>query len=129
MSQRLVDVNVLLALAHAGHPQHTRAEQWFCAQPVTTRFATCSITEIGFLRVSLHAKLQPDLASAQKALAGLLSSRSFVRLPDDVGGATLPAYVTKAAEVTDGHLLALASRHGARLATFDLGIPGAELIR
>jgi predicted nucleic acid-binding protein len=41
------------------------------------------------------------------------------------GGATLPAYVKKPVEITDGHLLALAKHHGARLVTFDAGIPGA----
>lgn len=33
------------------------------------------------------------------------------------------------ADVTDGHLLNLATHHGAKLATFDTGIPGAELIK
>ncbi|HSI08596.1 MAG TPA: hypothetical protein VK985_08390 [Rariglobus sp.] len=62
-------------------------------------------------------------------LAGLLSSPRFSRLNDDLGFDTLPAYVTKSADITDGHLLALALRHHAKLATLDTGIPSAEFIR
>ncbi|MEY2879469.1 MAG: hypothetical protein RLZZ15_1849, partial [Verrucomicrobiota bacterium] len=49
-------------------------------------------------------------------------------LPDDVPGDRLPAWVQTPAQTTDGHLLALAARHGAKLATLDTGIPGALLI-
>jgi hypothetical protein len=38
------------------------------------------------------------------------------------------AYVKAPAATTDGHLLALAKRHGAMLAAFDAGIPGALLV-
>jgi len=41
----------------------------------------------------------------------------------------LPTYVTKAADITDGHLRALSERRGAKLATLDTGIPGAALVR
>ena len=49
-------------------------------------------------------------------------------LPDDVPGDRLPAWVQTPAQTTDGHLLALAAKHGAKLATLDTGIPGALLI-
>lgn len=124
----LMDVNALVALAHVAHPLNTRAELWFSARDSATRFHTCAITEIGFVRVALNARLQPDIAAAKTALAGLLSSNRFTRLGDDHGADLLPAYVRKAAEVTDGHLLILAKHNGAKLATLDTGIPGAELI-
>jgi toxin-antitoxin system PIN domain toxin len=127
--RHLLDVNVLLALGHGAHPDHEKARQWFASLPATDGLASCSITEIGFLRVSINARLAANLGEAKTVLAGLLSSPRFSRLNDDIGFDALPAYVTKAAEITDGHLLALAQRHHAKFATLDVGIPGAELIR
>ena len=125
----LIDVNGLIALAYTAHPDHPKMLRWFATASTADRFATCSITEIGFLRVALQARLSTELTDAQLRLAGLSSHTRFSRLNDDVGGDTLPAYVKKPADITDGHLLALATRHGAKLATLDTDIPGAELIR
>lgn len=80
------------------------------------------------MRVSLAAKLCATVAEAKIMLAALLSQSRVTRVADDLGADSLPSYVKKAADVTDGHLLALAARHGAKLATLDTGIPGAELI-
>ncbi len=49
-------------------------------------------------------------------------------LPDDLSAESLPAYVTRPRDTTDGHLLALARHHAAKLVTFDTNIPGAHLI-
>ena len=73
----------------------------------------------------MQAKLDVDLEAAQVTLAGLLSSPRFSRLSDALGGDSLPSYVKKSAQITDGHLLALATHHGAKLVTFDRGIPGS----
>ena len=43
-------------------------------------------------------------------------------------GDRLPARVQTPAQTTDGHLLALAAKHGAELAALDPGLPGALLI-
>ena len=87
-----------------------------------------SLTEIGFVRVSLAAKLCVSVAEAKGMLSALLAQSRVTRLTDDLGADSLPAYVKKPADATDGHLLALAKRHGAKLATLDTGIPGAEPI-
>lgn len=125
----LVDVNGLIALVHVAHPDHGKARLWLAATQAGSTFHTCSITEIGFVRVSLAAKLCATVAEAKGMLAALLNSSRFSRLADDLGADTLPSYVKKPADVTDGHLLNLATHHGAKLATFDTGIPGAELIK
>ncbi len=125
----LLDVNVLLALGHVAHPDHAKVGRWFASRAPADNFATSSITEIGFLRVSINARLAIDLTEAKTVLAGVLSSLRFVRLNDDLGFDTLPAYVAKPADITDGHLLALAHRRHAKLTTLDRGIPGAELIQ
>ena len=126
----LLDVNVLLALAHASHALHDRAEAWVRTLRPGDRLATCAITELGFVRVAPQARLSPDVAGAREILARLARSKrpAFVRLPDDLGADALPAWVKTPAQTTDGHLLALAGAHAARLATFDEGIPGAALI-
>ena len=126
--KHLLDVNVLLALAHVAHPHHARAVAWFAARTPSMRFCTCAITEIGFLRVSLQARLDSDLPAAQVTLAGLLASPLFSRLADSLGGTDLPPYVQKPAQITGGHLQMLADKHGAHFVTFDAGIPGAALV-
>ena len=128
---RLIDVNALIALAHTVHVHHAAALRWYGARKAAGEaVATCSIVELGFIRVSVQAGLQPDVSTARKALAKLKASAvpPFVFLVDDLGADVLPAYVSKPGQVTDGHLAALASRYGARLATLDAGIPGAERI-
>lgn len=83
-----------------------------------------ALLALGFSAHPDHVKTE----ASKRVLAALTGSPRFIRLTDDLGADSLPAYVKKAAEVTDGHLLALAKRHGAKLATLDTGIPGAELI-
>ena len=124
----LLDVNALLARAHVAHAAYRATSDWMTALPAGAEVCTCSIVEIGFLRVAVQARLQPDIATARRALADLKVSAHLILLSDDIGAAALPAYVTRPAEITDGHLLALARRHGAKLATLDTGIPGALLI-
>lgn len=89
----LVDVNGLIALVHAAHPDHGKARLWLAALPASAEFHTCAITEIGFVRVSLAAKLCADVAEAKGMLATLLSQSRFTRLTDDLGADSLPAYV------------------------------------
>ncbi len=124
----LLDVNALIALAHTGHVFHAKARDWYLSVAATARgFHTCSITEIGFVRVSVVTGLQPDIAMAKQALDALKSSSKirFELIPDDVGVAHLPAFVKKPHAITDGHLLELARKNSMQLVTFDEGIPKA----
>lgn len=124
----LLDINALIALAHTGHVFHARASNWFLSVAATARgFHTCSITEIGFVRVSVITGLQPDIITARQALDALKSSSRirFELIPDDVGVAQLPAFVKRPQAITDGHLLELARKNSMQLATFDQGIPNA----
>lgn len=126
----LLDVNALLALAHASHTLHGRAETWLKTLRHADKLATCSITELGLVRIAPQTGLSPDVAHSKELLARLKHSRhpAFVLLADDVGADRLPAWVKTPAQTTDGHLLALAGACSARLATFDEGIPGSVLI-
>jgi hypothetical protein len=82
------------------------------------------------VRIASQARLSPDHAAARALLEAVRTNRRrpFVRLADDLGADSLPAWVRTPAQTTDGHLLALAEAHGARLATLDEGIPDAVVI-
>jgi toxin-antitoxin system PIN domain toxin len=126
---QLLDVNALLALVHQTHQHHSRAMRWLAKLQEKSRpcLATCAITELGFLRVSVQAGFLSDVATARAALAAFKTSpgSDFIFLPDDLGADRLPRYVTKPGQVTDGHLLELARAHRAQLVTLDTGIPDA----
>ena len=126
----LLDVNALLALGHLGHVHHGRVAAWVAGLSRDDVLATCSITELGFVRIAPQARLCPDVAAARGLLARIRSSMRppFVRLADDVGADSLPDWADVPGLTTDGHLSALASARDARLATLDEGIPRSFLI-
>jgi len=124
----LLDVNVLVALAWPNHIHHARAHAWF-ASARGRGWATCPLTQSGFVRVSSNTAAIPDARTTGEALALL---KRIVRLPghefwpDDVSAADdrarVFARVVGYRQVSDAHLLSLAIRRGGRLATFDAGI-------
>jgi uncharacterized protein len=128
----LLDVNALLALGVTNHEFHERVARWIKRAGATDgSFATCAITELGFLRILLqtfHASF--TVAQGQKHLQLLKSSRQFrfEFLADDQDAQQLPLWVRWPKQVTDGHLVALAKAHGGVLATLDEGIRGAFMI-
>jgi len=123
----LLDVNALLALAHAAHVHHGRMEAWVHSLSQRDRLATCAITELGFVRIAPQVRLSPDVAAAQELLSALRRNRRrpFVCLSDELGADSWPSWVRTPAQTTDGHLVALAASRNARLATLDEAIPDA----
>lgn len=126
----LADVNVLVALVWPHHPHHAQARLWWTRLRKADGLATCAITELGFVRVSLQMPaIATDLAGAQQALVHLRRARTgHVFLADAIDAAALPPWVKTARQTTDGHLAVLAAAHGAGFVTLDAGIPGALLI-
>jgi len=105
--------------------------RWFASLDSSAdRLGTCAITEIGFVRVSIHAGLERDTPGAVQTLEGLKTSSRipFFLIGDALGASHLPWWMTGAKQVTDGHLLGLATQHSMELATLDKGIPRAFLI-
>ena len=126
----LLDVNVLIALGVRQHNFHFRASSWVRSGRFSSLF-TCAITELGFVRIV--AQTPPYGLNVIQAKTLLDSIKNWPSLPmtllhDDQSVSNLPAWVKAAGQTTDGHLLQLASAHGAILATFDARIPGAFLI-
>lgn len=127
----LLDVNSLVALGHAAHVHHRRVQAWVRKlRPTDGPLLTCSITELGFIRVSVQARLQIAVLSAREALSRLKSSSPirFELSGDSLGADQLPIFVTRPDQISDGHLLELAKSIGAELATLDAGISGAFFI-
>ena len=121
----LLDVNALVALAWDSHIHHARVREWFAANS-SAGWATCPITESGFVRVSTNPKVLPSrigVADARRVLAALRAAEGHQFLVDDVSLVdddvpTIAGY----RQVTDAHLLTLARRRGVRLVTFDAAI-------
>lgn len=130
----LLDVNALLAYHYPKHVHHARVRNWGSRLRAehgddAVTFATCPITELGFMRVgSGPASLAVSVEVARADLRTLKSSENMLFIPDDIPERDLPMWVRKPAQTTDGYLLALAKTHGGQLATLDRFIPGALLI-
>jgi predicted nucleic acid-binding protein len=126
----LLDVNVLVALGIFHHGFHDRVNAWIASQE-GAHWLTCSITELGFVRVSAQT---PDYGfTVLQARTLLLSLKTNSKLqltflPDGNDISLLPTWVKTPKQTTDGHLVQLANANGAVLATLDAGIPGAFLI-
>ena len=134
----LLDVNALVALAWDSHVHHAAVRAWFRAHS-SLGWATCPITESGFVRVSSNRKALPhaiSTAAAREVMGSLRRAGRHQFLADDVSitDADFPP-VTGYRQVTDAHLLTLARRHRVRLVTFDGGLTalagadGVELLR
>jgi uncharacterized protein len=126
----LLDVNALVALGHIHHEFHERMIAWLRAESFP-HLATCSITELGFVRVLSQVPVYGFTLARARSL--LLQMKKDPSLPlefiaDDHDISRLPSWAKSSAQITDAHLAALATVNGAMLATFDEKIPGAYLI-
>jgi uncharacterized protein len=122
----LLDVNALVALAWDSHVHHAAMREWFVANGASG-WATCPITESGFVRVSSNPRALPSaigVGAAREVLAALRALDGHRFLVDDVSivDPDVPG-IAGYRLVTDAHLLTLARRSGMRLLTFDGGIP------
>ena len=78
----LLDVNTLVALAWPNHIHHEAAHRWFAEQR-DQGWATCPITESGFVRVSSNPAATPEARSPVEAIEVL---RLMVAQPGHVFG-------------------------------------------
>jgi toxin-antitoxin system PIN domain toxin len=124
----LPDVNVLVALAWPNHVHHVKARTWF-EGPKRGGWATCPVTESGFVRVSSNRRV---IETARRPEEAILLLRELTGLeghafwPDDTSIARSRWVAAERllghSQVTDAHLLALTLARGGRLVTFDRGI-------
>ena len=126
----LLDVNVLIALLDATHAFHQRAHEWW-AKNSRRGWAGCPIVENGVVRIMVN----PGYSAARRfhageiigALSDFVAATDHEFWPDSLtlrdAKSFLPDRIHGGRQLTDIYLLALASRHGGRLVTFDQGIP------
>ena len=126
----LPDVNVLIALAWPNHVHHTAAWAWFDMHR-KEGWATCPLTEAGFVRVSCNPSVVRHTVTPLDAIVVLerltqLGShrfwpldRSILHLPESIG-ARLQGY----RQITDAVLLAAAMQREGQLATLDVAMEG-----
>jgi uncharacterized protein len=129
----LLDVNTLLALAVAEHEFHGRVAKWMARLrgKGIPEFATCSITELGFVRVLGQAQQYGSSVAQARDLLFQIKNADYVRwsfIADDRDVSYLPKWVRSPKQTTDGHLAELAKAHGSILTTLDRKIPGAYLV-
>jgi toxin-antitoxin system PIN domain toxin len=131
----LLDVNVLVALFIPDHVHHEIAHDWF-ADNQSKGWATCPITESGFVRVlsnpsfgpgSPKESVPPRPSDLVARLRKFTAGREHVFWPDAVSltDTTLfdPAYIRGHRQITDVYLLGLAKKMGGLLATLDGAVP------
>jgi hypothetical protein len=120
----LLDVNVLIALAWETAERHEEAQAWF-ERNRGRHYASCPITQAGFVRLSANGSLFPQPAtpwSAVLLLETILANPLHVFWPDDIPMRQAMVRVGTPQghkQVTDAYLIGLAGAHGGVLATFD----------
>ena len=127
MTTYLLDVNLLLALSDPMHVHHEVAHGWF-TQIGHRDWATCPITENGFVRVASHPSYPNRPGDAPAVLAilrQLCQAEGHHFWAEDISLLDLlrPEAVVIHSQITDVYLLGLAAHKGGKLATLDRHIP------
>ena len=124
----LLDVSVLIALAWPHHVHHDAARAWF-SESQRDGWATCTLTEAGFVRVSCNpSAMQHDVTPlhAISVLEELIEEENHSFWPMDWSIVDLPDSISTRIhgyrQVTDAVLLATAMQQGGWLATLDAGM-------
>ena len=128
MKTALLDLNILTALLWPAHEHHEAAHRWFSAR-ANARWATCALTQIGFVRITSNPAFSRDALSPTEAMALLAENLTHpghefwaaaLQVPAAIRG--MEARLQGYRQFTDAYLLALANRHKGVLATFDRGL-------
>ena len=122
----LLDVNVLIALAWDDHEHHAPAHAWF-AQLAGASFATCNVTQSGFVRLSLNPGVvhcQIGVADVFKMLESFTKHPNHTFCEDGPLQTELSAWqkITSYKQVTDTNLRLITHHHRRKLVTFDGGL-------
>ncbi|MHB0875221.1 MAG: TA system VapC family ribonuclease toxin [Anaerolineae bacterium] len=127
MTTYLLDVNVLLALSDPAHIHHEAAHRWFAATGFQS-WATCPITQNGFVRIASHPNYpnRPgDVPAVYAILRQLCQADGHQFWPEDISILEIlesTAIITHA-QITDVYLAGLAAHRQGKLATLDRHIP------
>jgi len=123
----LLDVNMLLALTDPMHVHHEAAHRWF-AHEGHKSWATCPLTENGFVRIASHPgypNRPGDVLAVFAILRQLCTAEGHQFWADGISILEIvetSAIITHA-QITDLYLIGLAVHKQGRLATLDQRIP------
>lgn len=129
----LPDVNILIALFDPRHIHHEPAQEWFTSVHAIG-WATCPLTENGFIRIASnpnYENLRLSVAEVGAGLQALFASvpGSHQFWPDDISLSDPTLFDLSAVQgyrqLTDLYLLGLCQQRDGTLVTFDGGIPDA----
>lgn len=127
MTTYLLDINLLLALTDPMHIHHEPAHRWF-AEKGQRAWATCPLTENGFIRIASH----PGYPNRPGSVTVVLDIfRRLSEVPghhfwsEDISILQMvePDVIISHAQITDVCLLGLAVHKEGKLATLDKRIP------
>jgi toxin-antitoxin system PIN domain toxin len=126
----LLDINFIIALLDSGHTFHNKAHEWWVANK-QSGWASCAISENGVVRIMSNpsygnqARLSPtDVTDALKTFVSQTDHefwKESISLRDDEIFDT--QRILSSRLLTDLYFLALATKHGGKLVTFDRNIP------
>ena len=130
----LLDVNLLVALFDPDHVHHELAHDWF-ADNHASGWATCAVTENGFVRVLANPGYGAGISRPAELVHRLhlfCASGHHVFWADSISLQDKkifnPAFIRGHRQVSDVYLLGLAKKMGGCLATFDRSIPLGAVI-
>jgi toxin-antitoxin system PIN domain toxin len=124
----LLDLNILTALLWPAHEHHEAAHRWFSAR-ANARWATCPLTQLGFVRIVSNPAFSRDALTPAEAVALLAENLTHpahefwtesLHVPAAIRGMEPGLHGYR--QLTDAYLLALADRRKGVLATFDRGV-------
>ena len=128
MTPYLLDVNILLNLVWDDLQDHANVLRWFVATGQHS-FATCSLTQAGFARISSSSRPLPNPATLPRALeilAELTQMRGHIFWPMDSPLREATAFcankLSGPGQLTDAYLLGLAIARDGTLVTLDRGL-------
>ncbi len=127
MTTYLLDINLLLALIDPMHVHNEPAHQWF-AEKGLHAWATCPLTENGFVRIAGHPNYpnRPgDFPAVISILRQVCQTTGHHFWTEDLSILKIvePDAIITHAQITDVYLLGLAVRNKGKLATLDQRIP------
>jgi toxin-antitoxin system PIN domain toxin len=124
----LLDINVLVALLWTNHEHHRAASDWHRSHQ-RAGWATCPLTQAGFVRVSSNPQVFRDAPSPARAVEVLQANlrhptHRFWKedIPFAQAVAPFGGRLTGHQQTTDAYLLGLAIRKQGVLATFDTSV-------
>jgi toxin-antitoxin system PIN domain toxin len=117
----LLDLNVLFALAWPNHQFHAVSTRRM--EVKSQRWATCALTQLGFIRLSCNSAVtsSPKLPYEAACMLGAMIDEPLHVYLESLPIPNLEIFksATGHKQITDAYLLDLARRHDATFLTFD----------